>query len=120
MLCSRTILVREMLGNKDWVEEDDMVSKLCDPDIHVDTATSEGEWSSQPGSEKSGSEESYEGNDDNTSTTTSTETVKTYPTSAAIQSASTQLLKQRLVMGEMQILFKIDSPIVLQALCDIW
>jgi hypothetical protein len=56
--------VQEMLGNEDWLEEEGMVCKLCDPDNNNSTATSEGEMSSQSASEESGSESSYEGNND--------------------------------------------------------
>jgi hypothetical protein len=58
MLCSRTVTVREQLeigGKKKWLEEDDMVCKLCVPD----EAISEGDTpTQQSASEESGSEES--------------------------------------------------------------
>ena len=63
MLCSRTVTVREKLeigGKKQWLEEDDMVCKLCVPD----EAMSEAEWptqqsaSEESGSKETGSEES--------------------------------------------------------------
>jgi hypothetical protein len=93
MLCSRTVIVQEMLGNKKWLEEDNMVCKLCDPDA----VTSKGETPLQSASEESGSKDSasdssYEGiNDDETFVLTESAIVKKPSPSVDYTSAASKM-----------------------------